>query len=162
MNRLLFVLLLLVAGCAPGIGDACETSTDCSQNGDRLCDVSQPGGYCTVFACDPGSCPDDAVCILFGKDPSTVAGCEDDTGSNPSARSFCMKKCKNSGDCRQPEGYICVDPVGPDRPISAVNLDAPSKVCMFVSSETRATDAASDVCHAEPVSSGGGGEGGGG
>jgi len=161
MNRLLIVLVMLCAGCAPGIGDSCDTSVDCSQTGDRLCDVSQTGGYCTVFNCEPGRCPDDAVCILFGKDPSTVAGCEDDTGTNPSARSFCMKKCKNSDDCRQSEGYLCLDPQGSERPISAVNLDSPSKVCMFVSNETRATDASSDVCQPAHPASGEGGEGGG-
>ena len=34
------------AGCKPRIGDDCQISTDCSASGDRLCDISAPGGYC--------------------------------------------------------------------------------------------------------------------
>ena len=32
--------LLSVAGCAPEIGDKCSVSTDCSVNGDRICDTA--------------------------------------------------------------------------------------------------------------------------
>jgi hypothetical protein len=49
-------LLALVAGCAPKIGDKCTVSTDCSVSGDRLCDSTQPSGYCTVFNCEPNAC----------------------------------------------------------------------------------------------------------
>ena len=44
-------------GCKPKIGEDCATSTDCSISGDRLCDVTQPGGYCTVFNCEPNTVP---------------------------------------------------------------------------------------------------------
>jgi len=36
---------LVALGCQPEIGDSCHTSVDCSQSGNRLCDVTQPGGY---------------------------------------------------------------------------------------------------------------------
>ena len=60
-------LAALSFGCAPQIGDECETSVDCSQGGERLCDITQPGGYCTVFNCEPNSCPEDeSLCVQFG------------------------------------------------------------------------------------------------
>src|SRR5687768_17386078 len=61
-------LLAAATGCAPEIGDDCTTSIDCSQLGDRLCDTSQPDGYCTIFNCEPDQCPEEAVCIAFGFD----------------------------------------------------------------------------------------------
>ncbi|HKO50071.1 MAG TPA: hypothetical protein VJV79_20210, partial [Polyangiaceae bacterium] len=39
----------LALGCTPKIGDDCSVSTNCSTTGDRLCDITQPGGYCTKF-----------------------------------------------------------------------------------------------------------------
>ena len=56
---LVLAALALVTGCQPKIGDACNTSTDCSTQGDRLCDTTQPGGYCTIFNCEPNTCPED-------------------------------------------------------------------------------------------------------
>src|SRR5258705_13828561 len=53
----------LAVGCSPKIGDKCSVSTDCSVQGDRLCDPTQPGGYCTVFNCEPDRCPDESVCV---------------------------------------------------------------------------------------------------
>ena len=102
-------LIALVAGCTPSIGDQCVLSTDCSTRGDRLCDTSQPAGYCTQFNCSKNSCPDQAVCVLFN---AAVPGCsyDDRSGGYGSriARSFCVKMCANNGDCRG--GYICADP----------------------------------------------------
>jgi hypothetical protein len=98
-----------LAACTPEIGDKCNASTDCSTRGDRLCDTSQPGGYCTILNCRGGSCADDAICVLFG---SAVPGCgyDDRSGTFGSriARSFCMAQCGSNGDCR--EGYVCADP----------------------------------------------------
>src|SRR3954452_7315627 len=53
---------LLVAGataCTPTIADKCVLSPDCSLQGERLCDPSQPGGYCTIFDCRANLCPDE-------------------------------------------------------------------------------------------------------
>jgi hypothetical protein len=57
--------LTSLAACGRSIGDSCTTNTDCSPNGDRLCDISQPGGYCTIDGCDTTSCPSEAVCVRF-------------------------------------------------------------------------------------------------
>lgn len=83
----------LFVGCKPEIGDSCKLSTDCSITGDRLCDTSQPDGYCTVFNCDPGTCPDEAMCVEFHPN------------SERFARRFCVRGCEAPSDCRP--GYAC-------------------------------------------------------
>jgi hypothetical protein len=97
-----------LAACTPSIGDKCVLSTDCSTRGDRLCDTSQPDGYCTQFNCMKNTCPDEAACVLFN---AAVPGCNytDRSGPNGSraARAFCVAKCANNGDCRG--GYVCAD-----------------------------------------------------
>jgi hypothetical protein len=109
-----------VGACTPKIGDSCRVSTDCSTQGDRLCDTSQPGGYCTQLNCQGNGCFDEASCVLFG---SAVPGCvyDDRAGRFGSrvARSFCAAKCESNGDCR--DGYVCADPRDP--PWNAVILD---------------------------------------
>ncbi len=99
----------LLAGCKSEIGDQCVLSTDCSTRGDRLCDTSQPGGYCTQFNCSTNSCPDNALCVLFN---SSIPGCgyDDRSGRYGSrvARAFCLASCDTDEDCRG--GYVCVDP----------------------------------------------------
>src|SRR5690242_17476386 len=88
---------VLALGCRPEIGDKCEISTDCSQVGDRLCDISQPDGYCTIYNCEPKAsngatkCPDEAVCVVFAAEPSSVPGCANRLGDTPYSRTFCMK-----------------------------------------------------------------------
>jgi hypothetical protein len=100
-----------LAGCSAHIGDSCTLSTDCSVNGDRLCDNTQTGGYCTEFNCEPDSCPDgEAVCVSFD---DTLCGDPDDPiarlRGQRLARTFCMKPCGSVDDCRS--GYECL-PVG--------------------------------------------------
>lgn len=95
----------LVAGCAPKIGDKCTISTDCSQLGDRLCDTTQPEGYCTIFNCEPDTCPD-SVCVAFDPDLDPACGSADDSRWARFERTFCMKPCEDSSDCR--DGYKCV------------------------------------------------------
>ncbi len=118
---LLFCLLILSSGwamgCTPSIGDKCTLSTDCSLRGDRLCDTSQPGGYCTLFNCRGDLCPDQAACVMFHP---AVQGCGyDDRRTSRTARTFCMAQCHSDSDCRG--GYICADPR--QTPWSAVILD---------------------------------------
>lgn len=166
--RVLLLGALVALGCKPQIGDKCTTSTDCSQVGDRLCDISQPSGYCTVFNCEPkgsnaaASCPDGASCVAFGADPSPVASCENALGSTPYTRTFCMKECKNGNDCR--DGYVCEDPEADER-FSAVDVDGRTKVCM-VAFTAQEPQGSSDICTAtspppdgfpEPEPSGSGG-----
>lgn len=100
----------LLMGCTPEIGDECAISTDCSIRGERLCDTSQPGGYCTQLNCLKNTCPDDALCVLFD---SAIPGCGFNDRAGPYgsrvARSFCVAQCSGSGsDCR--DGYVCAHP----------------------------------------------------
>src|SRR5690242_10057186 len=83
------------AGCSPKIGDKCSVSTDCSQVGDRLCDPTQPGGYCTIFNCEPDRCPDEAVCVAFNE-----ISCSSPSLSRRFQRTFCMLHCNSNNDCR--------------------------------------------------------------
>lgn len=97
-------LASLALGCNPKIGDDCSTSTDCSTNGDRLCDTTQPGGYCTMFNCEPDTCPEEAQCIAFD---STLSPVCPDRVSARFERTYCMRRCESNGDCRG--GYECAD-----------------------------------------------------
>lgn len=125
------------ASCTPVIGDKCTVSTDCSVQGDRLCDTSQPDGYCTELNCRGNDCFDDAVCVLFG---SALPGClyDDRAGAQGSrvARSFCAKFCRSDGDCRA--GYLCANPR--NYPWNAVVLDdnQGKKTCLPIPLEGQA------------------------
>jgi len=125
--------LLPLSGCTPKIGDACTQSTDCSVQGNRACDTSQIGGYCTIFGCATNSCPDSASCVVFRV---SVPGCQYNDYDAPgrTGRSLCMEGCKGDSDCRG--GYVCRDPRG--APWSAVILD----------------DTQQDVCIQAPVNEG--------
>jgi hypothetical protein len=90
------MVLASIGGCAPKIGDDCNTSAQCSINADRFCDLAQPEGYCTVRGCNPDTCPDDAICVEWRFEPPRGT----DT--------FCMKACDGDGDCRRSDGYACV------------------------------------------------------
>lgn len=86
---------IVLLGCKQHIGDSCGSSTDCSVTGERQCDLSQPGGYCTIFSCDPDTCPEGA-CVEWRFIPSRTA------------QTWCMKTCDFDGDCRAE--YACVLP----------------------------------------------------
>jgi hypothetical protein len=126
--------LALLGACGRSIGDDCQTSVDCSANGDRSCDLSQPGGYCTVEGCDDASCPDSAVCVRFFPErflskpcdplcedvkemtctqPVPTNDCAPDElcldvglcARRASERRLCGKACSSNDDCRG--GYEC-------------------------------------------------------
>jgi hypothetical protein len=61
----LAALAVAVTGCGHFIGDGCNSNVDCSPQGDRFCDLSQFGGYCTVEGCDLHTCPDGEPCVRF-------------------------------------------------------------------------------------------------
>ncbi len=84
----------LFVACAPKLGDGCTTNVDCSVNGDRFCDLSQPGGYCTIPNCEPGSCGDDGVCVRFKPDEPRLSS------------TWCMAKCTQNKDCNR-DRYEC-------------------------------------------------------
>jgi hypothetical protein len=137
-SSIVFVLgCVALVGCTPSIGDSCVTSIDCSQQGERLCDTSQPDGYCTVFDCAPDGCPGEAVCVRFGSELDPA--CDETAAVDPRwprfERSFCLAVCEIDDDCR--EGYRCIAPG--DRRGSSIDRESEfkdSKVCF------RATDVA--------------------
>jgi hypothetical protein len=86
----------VASGCKPQVGDSCKLSTDCSVTGDRLCDTSQPDGYCTIFNCEPDTCPGSSVCVSFHPK------------SERFERRFCLATCGQPSDCRS--GYVCIEP----------------------------------------------------
>jgi hypothetical protein len=108
-ERFVVLLAALAFGCQPSIGDHCVQSTDCSTTGMFLCDTAQPNGYCTVFNCEPNACPSGAGCIATNIQP---LGCEYDDRHAPSrfSRQLCLHLCNQTSDCRESEGYACVDP----------------------------------------------------
>jgi hypothetical protein len=120
IHRFVLILFaLVVSACGHEIGDACSTNVDCAQDGTRDCDLSQPGGYCTVTGCDEYSCPSGSVCIRIFPFESATQSCggDGDCDSNSlclpdgvcaprvSERRFCERKCGSNDDCRG--GYIC-------------------------------------------------------
>jgi hypothetical protein len=120
--------LAALAGCSPKIGDKCTVSTDCSVQGDRLCDPTQPGGYCTIFNCEPNRCPDEAVCVAFNE-PS----CSSPALSRRFQRTFCMAVCESDNDCRA--GYFCIDTAGDTfRQVVDVNPQS-TRICAVRSSD---------------------------
>lgn len=96
-TRLVFSLFVMIVavGCAPAIGDECETALDCSQSGSRICDRTQPAGYCTIQGCERGTCPEDSVCVKFRP------------GLERLSATYCMATCETTSDCRDDEGYRC-------------------------------------------------------
>ena len=91
LPTLLALICMPMLACQSKIGDDCSDNVSCSPDGDRICDLSQPGGYCTVPDCVPGSCPDNGVCVRFW------------TGAH--TRTWCMKDCGSDSDCR--DDYLC-------------------------------------------------------
>jgi hypothetical protein len=112
---------LLLTGCTPHVGDKCVLNTDCSLQGTRVCDNSQPNGYCTLFNCAPNSCPDNAACVMIY---SEVPGCPYDGYAAPprTGRTMCMASCSKDSDCRTQDGYVCRDPQQP--PINGLVVDS--------------------------------------
>jgi hypothetical protein len=109
-------LVLSASSCAKKIGDDCKSSIDCSQDAERTCDVSQPGGYCTIEGCDERSCPSESTCIRFFPrlflTKACTSGCAADElcvgdlcAPRASERRYCAHTCSNNGDCRG--GYVC-------------------------------------------------------
>jgi hypothetical protein len=114
-------LALVLAACTPQIGDPCSVSTDCSATGDRLCDTTEPGGYCTIFNCEPGTCPDEAICVAFDTYISSAPGCNNPQTSPRFERTFCMRKCESNSDCRS--GYECFDMNRPNNAYGATVVE---------------------------------------
>jgi len=123
-----------LAGCTPDIGASCSTALNCSQMGDRSCDTSLPGGYCTKFGCEPDTCPSESGCIAFRQQVSTNPACHDSDDSRM-IRTFCMVHCSENDDCRG--GYVCADLSAPDNAWGASLVDRSNRdgrVCIVPAS----------------------------
>jgi hypothetical protein len=133
---LAFAALALAApalvACQPNIGDDCTNHAECAYSGSRICEPNLPGGYCTIFNCEPGSCPDEAVCVAYNSVPSPRPECADPSDRRLQ-RTFCMKACSSRSDCRTDDGYDCVDLSDPKQnPWDAVVVERGSysrKIC---------------------------------
>ena len=113
------MLALLAPACGKDIGDPCTTNIDCASDGTRDCDLSQPGGYCTVNGCDELSCPSESVCIRIFPYTSPGPSCQQDADCTAdqlclpegfcvlraTERRYCQKSCGSNSDCRA--GYAC-------------------------------------------------------
>jgi hypothetical protein len=115
---LVLAFAILAAACGSKIGDSCAVGSDCSQEGGRICDRSQPDGYCTVANCDVGTCPEESECVQFFASVrdttcATAADCSLDQvctvggycADRATESRFCMLRCGSQGDCR--DGYEC-------------------------------------------------------
>jgi hypothetical protein len=146
--------------CQPSIGDSCALHSDCSQTGDRICDPTFPGGYCTIFNCEPGSCPSEAVCVAFYTTPSERRECADPTDRR-FERTFCMKNCTTNGDCRG--GYDCVEYGHADNGVAAVVVERGSynsRVCTIAPPNLATRADAGDLNVCLPAEAGSGNSGG--
>jgi hypothetical protein len=85
---------LALGACAPKLGDGCKQGIDCDVRNARVCDRSQPGGYCTIPNCKPGDCGDEGVCVRFRPDQPRLSV------------NYCMLKCGSSSDCDR-DAYYC-------------------------------------------------------
>jgi hypothetical protein len=125
----LSIFAAFAAACGSEIGDSCFAAADCDPNGLRTCDITSPGGYCTVVGCDFDTCPDEAVCVRFFVGSFENEVCDPATEDVPSSDGtddctldevctiaghcvphaaearYCMRKCGDDGDCR--DGYEC-------------------------------------------------------
>jgi hypothetical protein len=122
------LLGLCASGCTPAIGDHCALSTDCSVQGNRICDTFEPNGYCTV-TCAANNCPDNAACIEFA---AGIPGCGYNDYAAPSrlGRTMCMKTCGSDSDCRSDEGYSCVSTLTLGTSVAVLDTNQIQSICM--------------------------------
>jgi len=90
VRLVILAAVLLTTACSAGIGDSCSVNSDCGT--DRICDTSQPNGYCTSADCLRTPCPSDAECIEYADQVS-----------------YCMQRCGPFSFCR--DGFTCVEGV---------------------------------------------------
>lgn len=129
-------VLLGAGGCRREIGDDCQTSVDCDPNGTRACDLSQPGGYCTIVGCDEKSCPESSVCVRYFPEKYLTTSC------NPACED--IQLCRTGETCDE-DGGGCA-PKCPDACPNGVENRclSPDELCLDVglcarrSFETRA------------------------
>jgi hypothetical protein len=91
LRALVLSIAALGGACGHDIGDACKSSVDCDPNGTRSCDLSQPGGYCTVVGCDETSCPSGSTCIRTF--PETLLAMQANPTAQPCGPTAKMPMC---------------------------------------------------------------------
>ncbi len=100
-------LVVALAGCGHFIGDPCNSNVDCSPAGDRFCDKSALGGYCTIEGCDVNTCPDFEPCIRFFT-PVCTNVCDPTQPQSCAADSRCIADVDVDGGlssrCSMPDG----------------------------------------------------------
>jgi len=151
---LALTLIGAVVGCSPDIGDSCRTSLNCSQQGDRTCDTTMPGGYCTVPNCEPDTCPTEAACVAFRQWPSIVPACQDPSDTRM-MRAFCMVHCESNSDCRT--GYVCGDVNASDNPWGASladHINRDGRICIVPGAASYDPDQFNDYCQSVPRDAG--------
>jgi len=134
--------------CQPEIGDSCANASDCSQQGERTCDTTLPGGYCTKFGCSADSCPSEAACIGYQTLVSIAPECASLQVRPRLQRTACMLSCAKDGDCRS--GYVCVD-MAQTNPWGALLIDrrGSGKVCTLP--PPAAAVGETGVCQSQPA-----------
>jgi hypothetical protein len=135
VNRTVSLLTILLVGalasaCSKKIGDGCQTNIDCAQDGTRICDLSQPGGYCTEDGCDDSSCPSESICVRFFDQKFPTGTCSTPPGTVGTCNSppDTVDECRTSGQClpnelcvvcgpssSAPEPYACCVPSASER-----------------------------------------------
>jgi hypothetical protein len=94
ISLVLWGAALASTGCAPKLGDGCKQGIDCDVRNQRICDRTQPGGYCTIPNCKPGDCGDEGVCVRFRPDEPRLSV------------TYCMAECSSTSDCDR-DAYVC-------------------------------------------------------
>ena len=144
----LLVAALALFACQPEVGDACSSASDCSVQGERTCDTTLPGGYCTLFGCSADSCPSEAACIGYQTLVSLAPECANLQVRPRLQRTACMLTCKRDTDCRT--DYVCVDMAQPNS-WGALRIDrsGSAKVCSPRPPPAAVGD--TGVCSSEPA-----------
>jgi hypothetical protein len=130
VNRTVSLLTILLVGllapaCSKKIGDSCSTNIDCQQDGTRICDLSQPGGYCTLDGCDDSSCPSDSICVRFFDQKYPTGPCPD-PNAPPGSIGGCQpdELCVVCGPSTSvPSPYSCCVPSASERRYCAATCD---------------------------------------
>ncbi len=90
VRLVILAVAVSTVACSAGIGDSCSVNSDCGT--DRICDTSQPSGYCTSANCMRLGCPSDAQCVEYADQVS-----------------YCMQRCGPFAFCRP--DFTCVEGV---------------------------------------------------
>lgn len=93
------ISLASVISCTPEIGSSCVLASDCSTTNDRICDLTQSGGYCTVIGCDADSCPEGSVCVQFFPHENQSRICNPDTEDETTDDCNRSETCSLNGYC---------------------------------------------------------------